>query len=94
MHVALSRRIETDLQEIGDYIAMDNPIRARTFIEELESQMDSIGRNPRGYRLRPDLGPEVRLAAYGRYVILFRIMKDYVLIDRVVHGARDLTRLI
>jgi hypothetical protein len=42
------------------------------------------------YRLRPEIGAEARLATVGNYVILFRIRKDTVRIERVVHGGRDL----
>lgn len=58
MHLALSHWIEADLQLIGDYIALDNQTRARTFIEELEAEIHGIGSNPHGYRRVPTLVPE------------------------------------
>ena len=35
-----------DLEEIGDYIARDNPIRAASFIAELRAQCEKICLNP------------------------------------------------
>jgi toxin ParE1/3/4 len=93
MHVELSRFIERDLQEIGDYIAKHNPTRALSFVEEIEEKIQSIGDNPLIYRLRPEIGPEARGAVHGRYLILFRLMDNYIFVERVVNGARDLSRI-
>ncbi len=35
-----------DLEEIGDYIAQDNPIRAGTFVAELRAHCEKICLNP------------------------------------------------
>jgi toxin ParE1/3/4 len=42
-----------DLQEIGDYIAQDNPVRAGSFVAELRAHCEKICLNPAGYRRRP-----------------------------------------
>jgi toxin ParE1/3/4 len=42
-----------DLEEIGDYIAQDNPVRAGTFVAELRVHCERICLNPAGYRRRP-----------------------------------------
>jgi hypothetical protein len=34
------------------------------------------------------------MAVFGDYVILFRVMGEVVSIRRVVHGARDLKRVV
>jgi plasmid stabilization system protein ParE len=44
--------------------------------------------------LRPELGPDARLATVGSYVILFRIHQNAVRIERVLHGGRDLLPLM
>jgi toxin ParE1/3/4 len=93
MHVDLSRFIEGDLGEIGIYIARDNPRRAKTFVEQLRSAAAAIGRKPEIHPLRPDLGRDVRVCREGQYLILFRILDGYVRIDRIVHEARDLSKL-
>lgn len=94
MQVDFSAFVESDLEAIGDYIAMDNPVRAVSFVRDLRLQLRKIGDNPHLYRLRPEVAPEMRLAAFQRYVILFRIVGEIVKVERVVHGARDLPGLL
>jgi plasmid stabilization system protein ParE len=90
VRVALSPFVESDLEEIADWIADDNPRRAVTFIHEIREAFDRIGRDPLHYQLRPDVGHEARLAVVGNYAILFRIDDRSVRIERVVFGGRDL----
>ena len=39
-----------DLEEIGDYIAQENPIRAGTFVAELRVHCEKFFHNPAGYQ--------------------------------------------
>lgn len=94
MKIEYSPAIESDLEAVADYIARDNPRRALTFILEIYDEVTAIGKHPLYYRLRPELGPDARLARFGRYVILFAVSGDTVRIERVVHGARDLPSLL
>jgi toxin ParE1/3/4 len=90
VRLALSRFVEADLEAIGDTIAQGNPRRAISFIQQIRQQFGRIERQPLGARLRPEIGPDARLVAFGRYVILYRLSGDVVRIERVVHGRRDL----
>jgi toxin ParE1/3/4 len=47
---------EIDLEEIGDYIALDNPKRAVSFIQEIRQHCERIAEGPTRYVARPDLG--------------------------------------
>ena len=49
MRVRLSRRAETDLVEITDFIAIDNPERATDFEDELLEHAHKIAQTPLGY---------------------------------------------
>lgn len=93
MRVDYSLGVESDLEEIADYIAADNPRRAVSFIREIRAEIDRIGQGPTLYQLRPDIGADARLAVFGRYVILFWIDDDVVRIERVVQGSRLLPML-
>lgn len=93
MKVERSRSVESDLETIGDYIALDNPTRAVSFIRELRDLIGALGENPYLYRLRPDFGRDARVAPMGRYVIIFRVVDQVVRIERVLHGGRDLPRV-
>lgn len=61
MRLAITPLAEQDLESIADYIAQDNPARAVTFIHELRGQCQRLVLNPSGYRLRPELGDDIRL---------------------------------
>ena len=54
MGVLFTPLAETDLEDIGDYIAQDNPTRALSFIQEMRAQCQKIGKSPLAYRARPE----------------------------------------
>jgi toxin ParE1/3/4 len=81
---------EADLQEIGDYIAQDNPFRAETFIDELIDQAEKITQMPDGYVAREDLAPGLRMCTHGRYILFFRVVGAGVRVERVLHSRRDI----
>ncbi|HEX3411917.1 MAG TPA: type II toxin-antitoxin system RelE/ParE family toxin [Stellaceae bacterium] len=88
--LVFSPRAEADLEEIGDYIARDDPARAISFLDELRAHCDHIAATPASYPAREDLAAGLRMAVHGRYLVLFRSDLDGVRIERIVHGARRL----
>jgi plasmid stabilization system protein ParE len=94
MRLRLSPCVPGDLEEIAEYIAQDSPRHAVRMLRLLHARMKEIARNPKIYRLRPEIGAEARLATVGNYVILFRIRQKTVRIERVVHGNRDLLMML
>ena len=84
---------KSDLDEIADYIAEDNPERARSFIREIVVHCHRIAERPGIGRKRPDLRPDMRSVPHGRYIIFYRNIADGAEIVRVLHGARDVGRL-
>lgn len=78
-----------DLRDILDYIAQDNPLRARTFVAEIRERCRGRARQPRLYPLRQEFGEGIRLAVHGQDLILFGEQRGDVVIERVIHGARD-----
>lgn len=91
--IEFSERAEADLEDLGDYIALDNPRRAVSFVRELRARCDRLAERPRAHRLREEFGPGVRGAVHGSYIILYVERHGILLIERVIHGARDLDRL-
>ena len=94
MLLRLSPHVPSDLEEIADYIAQDSPRQAVRLLRELQARMKEIAKQPSLYRLRPELGKDARLAVLGQYVILFRVRSSAARIERVVHGSRDLLRIL
>ena len=77
------------MEEIGDYIALDNPGRAVSFIREMRQHCEKIAEGPRDYVAHPELGDTIRICAHGNYLIVFEPLDDGALILRVLHGARN-----
>lgn len=90
MRLEVSPLAETDIEAIGDYIALDSPGNALRFIEHLREQCFKITRAPTGYVARPELGEGLRSCALGRYVIFFRHNPEVVRVERILHSALDI----
>ena len=94
MCLRLSRLVSGDLEQIAEYIAQDSPRHAARMLRLLRAKLKEIAKQPEIYRLRPEIGSDARLANLGNYVILFRIRKSTVRIERVVQGSRDLPQIL
>lgn len=84
---------ETDLEEIGNYIAADSPAAARRFLAELQGRCAHITEAPRGGRARPELYPGLRSVPFHRHVIFYTAEGQDVRIERILHGARDIEQV-
>lgn len=82
-----------DLIEIGDFIALDNPSRAASFVAEIEAKIIEVGERPGSFQKRDDLHPSLRQAIHGHYLIFFIEGGGEVQIVRVLQGSRDLPRI-
>ncbi|MDE2516980.1 MAG: type II toxin-antitoxin system RelE/ParE family toxin [Rhodospirillales bacterium] len=91
----LSPSAAADLEEIAEYIARDNPVRAASFIAELEATCRAIAHTPEIHVARPDLAPGLRMAVHGRYLVFYRHLpaETAVRVERVLHSARNLPQL-
>jgi toxin ParE1/3/4 len=83
-----------DLEDIIDYIAMDNPTAA----ESVYHSVLGTAQNLRGF---PDIGRVGRLPGTREfplpglpYVVVYQVSADTVTILAVFHGARDLARAL
>ena len=79
------------LQEIHDYIAKEQPVNARRWMERVLSHGERIGEQPRIGRLVPEYQREtIREVFEGDYRIIYRIRSQQVDVLTVRHGARRL----
>ena len=98
MRAHLTPQAEIDLEEIGDYIALDNPKRAVSFIREIRQHCEKIADGPRRYVARPDLGDAIRIFssrrppahAYVRSHITFELRFHGLFLDPLIQRGRDL----
>ena len=87
MRVLYAQSFANDLDEIADYIRADNPERAVTFVEEIQSVCTrTIAAHPRAGRPRPELRSQMRsFATHGRTILYtFEPEADVLRFYRVV----------
>ncbi|WP_319526681.1 type II toxin-antitoxin system RelE/ParE family toxin [uncultured Desulfosarcina sp.] len=92
MHCFFSPLAEFDLEEIGDYIASDNPRRAVSFVQELRDLCLKMMTSPEAFPLRRDLGENIRMCPFHSYLIFYTVNAEELRIERILHGARDIPR--
>jgi len=90
MKCEISPLAESDLEEIGDYIARDNPARAVSFVREIRERCIKIADDPKAAPLRHELGEGIRMVVFGRYLIFYSADFESVRIERILHGARNI----
>jgi toxin ParE1/3/4 len=88
--VVIAPAAEADMGEILDYIAIDNPGRAESFVDEIIDRCLDIPEFPEAGTARPDVADGARSIVHGRYLILYRLRPGEVRIERIVHGSRSL----
>ena len=90
MKVIFTDEAIENLEQIGDYIARDSPVRAASFVAELYSNALDIGTFPEAY---PIVGRynkfSVRRCIHGNYLIYYRINSNRVEILQITHGATN-----
>jgi toxin ParE1/3/4 len=79
-----------DLEAIGDYIALDNPKRALSFVEELSAACRRLAETPGMGVERHELQPGLRMFPVRRYLIFYFVTDDGIEVARVLSGARDI----
>ena len=93
MELLIRPAARDDLIDIGDYIAVDNPARAATFVEEIVAVMtEQVAVRPESFPIRSELGEGLRVARHKRYLIFFMHVRGRVEIIRVLHASRDFRR--
>lgn len=92
-HYTKRPRAETDLLEIWLFIARDTPAAADRLIDRIEAQCRLLAESPLLGRARPEIAPDARVWAVGRYLILYRAQDEGIEVVRVVHGARAIEQL-
>jgi toxin ParE1/3/4 len=94
MRFRFSRRAQADIEEIGDYIARDNPLRAVSFTEELREYCKKLAGFPGMGTSHPELGSGIHMTVFGRYLIFYDAHDDRVEIKRVLHHGRNIRKIM
>lgn len=88
MRVIFSPDSEIDLDDIAAYIAIDNPERAFSFVEEIVQAASRLDHFPERHAVLVKGRRDYRCLVHGRYRILYSVETDHVRIARVIHGRR------
>lgn len=78
-----------ELDEIEDYIARDSPIRAISFVEELQKRMrDTLSTTPNSGRIYKQ---STRFIALSGYIVLYEVEETakHVHVLHIVSGRTD-----
>jgi plasmid stabilization system protein ParE len=94
MRVHISKTAERELDEIGVYIAQDNPERAAAFVIEIVDQCYALAKHSRRYPVAIDVkGLQLRRCPFRGYLIFYAIT-DQVEIAHIIHAARDYLKVL
>ena len=91
--IVFSPLAESDLAEILDYIAQDNPSAAIKFLGEIRTKMYLYSQNPELGKRADHLSNGSRYFVKGNYLIFYRLLSGRFEIIRILHGAQNLPDL-
>ncbi len=90
----ISPEARADLEEAWAYLAAHSLDAADRFLDGFWTGAESHAKFPRTGRPRDDLRPDLRSFVVGRHVAFFQPDASGVRIVRVLHGSRDLERIL
>ncbi len=83
-----------DLAEILADLEETNPAAASRYADLFAEKAAMLSRFPEIGRPRPEVGPDVRSTLVKPYVLFHRYRDGSLQILRIVHGRRDLRRIL
>lgn len=95
MNLVWSRRASRDLEQVGAYVALDAPERARSFVQTLIERGKQAQRLPGAGRIVPEFQDEnIRELIEGSYRIVYEIRpaKKEIVVLTVFEGHRLLQK--
>lgn len=90
----LTEQAEADLDELWASIAANHPDAADRMVDAILEGSRMHARFPGMGLSREDLRPGLRCFVVSPYVVFYRPVEDTIEVLRVLHGARDISRLI
>jgi toxin ParE1/3/4 len=92
--VVRTETAEADLVEIFDYLDERSPAAAERLAKAVNASCARLGEFPLLGRTREELRPGLRSVVVEKYVVFYRVTPLAVEILRILHGSRDLERII
>ena len=79
-----------DLQSIVEYISQDSMYQALAFYDDVMAKAQTLSDFPYRGRVVPEMdNPEIREIFIHRYRLIYQIHNDRVIIQTIIHGARN-----
>lgn len=88
---------EQDLTDLVSYLAAENARAAPEMLDRIEARLEAlqshpfVGRVPHNAKLTA-LG--YRVLIIDNYLVFYKVRGNVVLVHRILHGARDLLRVL
>ena len=92
--VVFRRAAERDLEEIVAHIAIDDMEAASRFRDRIVARIKVLQTLPNSAQPRPEFGADTRTIPIGSYIAFVRVRGSKVAMLRILHGARDLPRIM
>ena len=89
----LEPQARRDVRDIQEFVSDYSVAAAGRLMERLERGLLNLADNPLMGRERPDLAENLRSFLVEEYIIYYYPMEDGIEVARIVHGARDASRL-
>lgn len=84
-----------DLERIGAVGVQDHGVTASAaYVEGFRKLFRLLREQPFAGQARSELGQDIRSLSYRPHRILYRVQGDTVIIDRIIHQARDVSRAL
>ena len=93
MRVRLTPNARTDLREIHDWIARDDPDAAVRFAAELRRKAGEVGELPFGFPACGGRRAELRKRSWRDYIIVYRVTREVEIVG-FFHARRDYLKLL
>ncbi len=85
----------SDLQAIFDYISKDSEYYASIFVSEIIESAEKLIDFPKMGRIVPEYQQnDIREILIQRYRVIHQLEQNQILILTVIHGRRELTKLM
>lgn len=99
-HYFITPQAEKDLDEIADYIAQDNFDAALRLYDMAKATYENLAHAPRIGNPYPSVNSRLTgllffpIKEYPNYLVFYQVGESDILIIRVLHGARKISKLI
>jgi len=89
-----THRARLDLLSIWEYVAKDNLNAADRLLDLIHEKSILLSEHSQLGQARPDIALDMRYLPVKSYLILYREQSSGIEIVRILHGSRDLEKLI